>query len=589
MATIIQMPEPVNYSTSIIATIRQGITVAKLWPLVILNIILIAISAVLSYYQGIFLFDLTNEASANNVEGVVKWILSMSGLFILRCILMMISKALDAKITIKLSNILNLEFLTMMTSADLEWLRDRKCSEDYTAIAKGSSSAVSTFSAFNEILQSVLRSISAIAVVFTIVGVIGLPSIVAMMIILGLGCKFLRDNYQANKKIEKLVNPIQTCVTYLSGSMVSMILNGNKDGLVDNLIHNMLKKIKMFTKQDLTVEFRYTILDIIHNIVVGLNVVWIAHHLDKLILIVPIYSKLTRACGTMWRLFHLFNRTARDASAWGPLEKLIVDYSRHHQTRMVIETEKLVDVEKCLCQEMGIDVSFKECKINGPSASGKSTFILNLAIKLFNKYGPVISFMEQNKHVIKSNNMTVLQYLTLGLPEVEMKNVIDTILELATRLNVSKNVISKKLLKKPLKKPSGGEENRIGFIQTILPIYLAIKNGDHIKPILLVDEATAGLDKETFKLVREIFSELRDEHGIKLVTIDHHEIEDDNITYLKVIKKDIVLKNPLMEIKDDLSWWDKIIEMLIGSDEEDVEEDDKVERPKVWVELENAN
>jgi hypothetical protein len=49
----------------------------------------------------------------------------------------------------------------------------------------------------------------------TTIGLIGLPIIVSMIIILLIGCKFLRDNYEAHKEIEKRTNPISTCITFL--------------------------------------------------------------------------------------------------------------------------------------------------------------------------------------------------------------------------------------------------------------------------------------------------------------------------------------------------------------------------------------
>ena len=156
-------------------------------------------------------------------------------------------------------------------------------------------------------------------------------------------------------------------------------------------------------------------------------------------------------------------------------------------------------------------------------------------------------------------------------------------------MNISDQVINRNTLTKPFGKPSGGEENRIGVIQTILPLYLGIELNEQIPPILFVDEATSGLDDDTYKLVRSIFNELRDEHNITIVIIDHHDNLDKKVTHLYVKKRDRESTFILPEKIQCTSSLGYLVDLFIGIEEEEKEKEkepiEKKQKPEVWVEL----
>ena len=222
--------------------------------------------------------------------------------------------------------------------------------------------------------------------------------------------------------------------------------------------------------------------------------------------------------------------------------------------------------------------------------------LTNMAIMFAKRYGDVISYMPQNVNVINSDDMTILDYFGLNVPKEIIENhreaLIEVALELAADLNISDTWFNKKSILKPLDRtPSGGEEKRLALIQTILLLFLQIKLGLEHKKLLLVDEATSGLDKENFDLVRENIFKRLVAHGIIMVYIDHHENDDSDIVLVDITKEEVSPISRLPLIQERLvSVWTSLAEIIISFNSDDdnrehYESLDVVYRPNVVAKI----
>ena len=577
-------------SLSIISNIMDGISECRIY--IFLDLVFLVFSTILGYFSLTYSFAMSNEILKNDRQAIIVLLVYSAVLSLASTIFRQSVRRLRSKVEINLSVHLRKKFISMLVKSDLEFLDERKCGEDYSAIDKGINAAVSTYSNAFEILSTFFMAISTIMAVITKVGLVGWPTFFSMSILLLVGIKLMKTNYQERKKIEKKLNPIQTCLTYLAGDIFSSVLNGQDSALVTKLVDSSQKRMIITTKQQNYASMKYSILEVIHSFVVVFNMIWIIYIIDNLVMIVPIHLCINQACNTMWRLFHQFHYLAQNASSWASLEEIIkVVILKNEGTIPIPPRNPLI----ALCETMDIefDSKFREFKLEAESAGGKTTFLKKIAIKLLVKYGSIFKFMEQKKNIIKSNDMTVFEYLTLGLHDWQLhdhrEKIIENILMLCKKMNISDHVVNRDTLIKPFEKPSGGEENRIGFLQTILPIYLGISLDHDIPKILLIDEATSGLDENTFLLVRNIFDELRDTYNIILVVVDHHTTDDSKVTKLDVHKKEMPKKLICMPTVPSTSMFDSLIEFAIGNkskDKKDSKElDEKNQKPEVWVTL----
>ena len=569
----------------ILRAILFGLYGANLHKNAIFSLCMSLLMALIDYINGINMFHLMDATVANDLTSVIKLLSLITGLWCLHTIIRCSVAVLNNRITENLAKQLNETYIGMYLNADKDWISERATAPDMTAIKSGISSCVSTYQYFNYIIESFLNAFASVNILFTMVGVNGIPIIFSMVIILGVGCKFLRDNYIAHKDISKATNPIVTCMTFISQSILPTLLNGNKNSLLVQLVENAQKKTHLENEVDNKVEMKYGCLELIHDILVGLNSIMISCYLEKLTMIVPIYNILNKACGSMWRLFHLFHQTAKVASGWSTLETITRTIILEVNVEKLPFNDPIDALNKCL--KLDLSSGTRNVQICGESGVGKSTLLLNCVIMLEKLYGNVFNYMPQNVNVIKSEKISLYEFLTMDIP-IELKDdnnkkvITKIILRLATELKLSEKVVCRDTLFEPLKKPSGGEEKRIALIQTVLNTFLQIELGLPIKRILICDEPTSGLDKANHDIVENMFNRLIEEHDIVKIEISHHENVGE-IVKLDVIKEDVPKRQVWCDLDDEKTGLMWIIDMAIGMDptDDDFEPMEVKEKPSV--------
>lgn len=567
----------------IIKAVIRGIKETKMVGQVYWMLTLSLLNAVGIFLTQYLSFELAEYAKLEDTDTVIYIVIGSGVLYCIMKIMLCYSYTTNERIGLKLADHLTRIYNDMIRNSDENWLRSRDTSSDQSAIKSGIRSCIMTGQNVNNIINSILLAVSSLLIMSIKVKLLALPTIAIMIVILSIGCYFLKNNYVEHKQIERFTNPISTFMTFLSKSIFSARLNGND--LLGQIGENSLKKIEMETEVDIAVEIRYGILETVHYALLYANILLIAYYLgkDNLITILPIINTLNRACGSMWRLFHTLHITARTASGWSTLEILVDDVIMKVETPKLPFESSVKIINKCL------NIKLKECtkhiQICGPSGAGKSTLVEDLAIKIVKTYGYICEYMPQSVNVIKNEHLSMYQYLTMYIPKDLHKHkntIIDIILKLANDLSISDTVVNLVALDSSIKDPSGGEEKRFAFIQMILKTLLSVKLNMPIKPILFLDEPTSGLDKNNHKRVEEILDMLIKKYGVCIIEISHNENISDDIVRLDVIKTDKVKKKVWSKIEDNggLSYY---IDMITGESEVnyDYEPTDIREKPDV--------
>lgn len=178
---------------------------------------------------------------------------------------------------------------------------------------------------------------------------------------------------------------------------------------------------------------------------------------------------------------------------------------------------------------ISIDVKKGDCiSIVGQSGSGKSTF-LKICADLLPTSSGEIYFKEKNYTDYNPTQLRKLVSYCVQIPYLFGKTVYDN-LEFPfkvrnekvneNRLNflLNKFNLNETYLQKDINSLSGGEKQRIAIIRNLI----------YIPEVLLLDEATASLDKENASIVEEYVKELN-KGGVTVLWITHSEKQSKSI------------------------------------------------------------
>lgn len=171
--------------------------------------------------------------------------------------------------------------------------------------------------------------------------------------------------------------------------------------------------------------------------------------------------------------------------------------------------------------------------IKGKSGSGKTT-LLSLISGLENKYEGSIEFqgedlrkMDLDKYrsndigiVFQSYNL--LPHLTaseniilsMDISKVKVNNKKEKVLELMNEVGLSKNQADRRVLKL-----SGGEQQRVAIARSL----------SYDPKIIIADEPTGNLDKETEEEILKIFKRLAKEENKCVIIVTHSSNVCDNV------------------------------------------------------------
>ena len=189
-------------------------------------------------------------------------------------------------------------------------------------------------------------------------------------------------------------------------------------------------------------------------------------------------------------------------------------------------------------EDLSFDIQEKDfIAIIGANGSGKST-LLKLILRELNPSSGEIFISDTNIKNFKEWN-------TIGyVPQINASNIPNfpiTALEIVT-LNLYQKMAKRALMQvnmldfanTPINKMSGGQQQRIMIAKSLI----------NSPKILIFDEPTTGIDKESKNQLFRILTHLNRVHGITIILVTHElEIMKDNLTRVVEIKdKKVVVR-----------------------------------------------
>ena len=183
----------------------------------------------------------------------------------------------------------------------------------------------------------------------------------------------------------------------------------------------------------------------------------------------------------------------------------------------------------------------KTYAIKGKSGSGKTT-LLSLISGLENKYEGDIFYKEQNIKKINLDkyrntyvgiifqsynllpHLTALENIMLSMDISNIKNINkkEKALSLMENVNLSKDLANRRVLKL-----SGGEQQRIAIARSL----------SYNPDIILADEPTGNLDKDTEDEIMKIFQTLAKKENKCVIIVTHSKNVCDNVDIVYEIKR----------------------------------------------------
>ena len=566
-------------------------------PMFFVSIVIMG-QGTLSYVQGSWQFDIQEKVMDDDQSAVTDMFINLTIIIISQIIGRTLTRwILDNYVMLPLKKDFTLKLWTLMENADLDWLKHQDMMTIDNAIMEGVNAAVSVFIQAVMLTIPLLNSFTTVYVVVDEVGLIGLQTLISMIIILVIGFYFTRKDYIDRKDINKKVMPLKTHRRHLSKTMFSSIINSNTKEMVDKITDLTILESRLNIKQRNKRRWYYTFLEVLLNVLLLINVIFILKH-TELKKTYPLWFSLTNAAWTMWGMFWQISNIIQIGSTWGALEKILTKY------KCEVEREKGIMNKDSLLRHLphNIPKDFRTVQLKGQSGSGKTTFMRKLVIDLFRKFEVDWMWMEQEIYIPEES--IIGEYMMYFVDEKDRIKCIPYLFKWAKYLGLTM-IKDEKLLEK-FKGLSGGEKKRVVLLRYLLPILYSIHNlkmgkvGKSVPKYLFVDEPTAGLDKQTWFLVQQIFDHLK-KNGINIFLIDHHDqVKADVILQVHKIEEEKVERKDevYLELEEEgyigsgrvnccsgrMNCWQRIVESYEGKKEEDVHS----EPPQVYVTVFNG-
>jgi len=459
----------------------------------------------------------------------------------------------------------NQYYWTLIEQANPQWLKDTNCIKN-RSISNGVSSIKNLIDGLLSLIIPIVNLLSQIAIAIFITGLNGLIVLLAISIIMLLGIKILHFDYINLKKIKKETSDINDNLNHKIDRFFINLLNGRGKKVKREIIDSEIKtKISILNHKTIMSKY-YTLLDLLHILLVGISTLYLYKDNQNIDIFVAIFIITNKTCDYAWWLFHSTNNILVMISDWGPIETILKEYQPMNNLPL-----KTLYYSNIL--EPFLDNNVREIRLCGASGDGKTSWMINKVINTYrNYYSGQWIYLDQKMKLLKSSK-SIKQIMSDYLPKNIQINL-DILFEYSIKMNID-NIINYDTINKPFKKPSGGEEKRILILRAIMPILMKVTN---IK-IIFNDEVTAGLDENNWLLVRKIFTNLKEQFGIRFITIDHHNFDADiNLSVKKKIIKKLTVKENIINNENFIS---KIFCNLYKKEQEKINKEDS--QLYVWI------
>jgi len=414
---------------------------------------------------------------------------------------------------------INEHFWLYFEQADPQWLVNVK--KLYTPTRNAINAIEGMLTNSKDIFQPLLRVLVQIYVVFKLCGFSGIYILLTICLITLVGIYIIQYDYNGSKQYDKKMTKHTDFNRNYSDNLHIEVVNGRGRKTAYRIIHSEMNLSNLVQTHALKVSYRFRSLEAIHYIGITGSLIQISNYVSEKEYIAA-FVAIRTACEFTWWLFHVVSNLFKTASTWGTMEKILHEYKPLH-----IQTNDLVLDQVIPGLKPG-----QEIRIKGPSGEGKTTWLQNKVIYLYQNFrkGQWL-YLDQNMKVDLSDR-TIYDVMESSVST-------DILFNLAEMLGIN-NIINETTLYHPFVKPSCGEEKRILFLRGILPIFQDVSD---IK-VLFCDEITAGLDDENWQRVRKVIDMIK-RKNISIISIDHHDFDAD-IAYC--VKKKTIHTIPTIPI-----------------------------------------
>ena len=512
---------------TLIGNLVQGIKASRKERVIGIVIFLTLIQAGIVAMISSFNFTIMNYVKEDNKSGVMKWIVITAICWGIKAWVDYIREQIyKTQIVVELTRYFKNQFLTtLLLQSNHDWLNCNKSSEIYTAIDSGTSALMSTLRFITSIINPLFQAIASIWVISTYVGIKTMCSAIVLGCVFFGGSKLLAWEYRKRGEVNQLTNPLSAYNIHLANTFIIGLLNGNGPMITKTILDNSMKKRELHIKIGLQTLQGYTLLELLGIITITITVYFMSIT-ENASMLIAININMNLVLDKMWWLFHSFHNASASASDWATLEPYLKS----------VVSETIID-KKCLyTYEISKESTYppsKEYQIIGNSGAGKSTWMLAEVIQLFRIYKVNWLYLDQRMVIPKTSCITIREFMTTFLKNKDLVfNRIDTQILYWAKVLKLESIINKDTLSASFVSPSGGEEKRIIILQKLLPILME----DSVVTVIFADEITAGLDKTTQGIVRNLIEIVKNRYGITVVNIDHHTYTSESLVKIGVTK-----------------------------------------------------
>lgn len=417
------------------------------------------------------------------------------------------------------------KFWSLFESSSANFLNEEK-DNIYTAIMDGSHALNSICSQGIWILQPITQIIMQLYIVFKFCGFYVVMLFASLSTIFFFGIYTLKIAYDNNKSIQKVSTERKEHNRNFSKNFHSEVINGHGSLAVENIVSNEKEIYNLSLSNDLERNKYSKLLECWSDFLMYLlfDTLYTSPSKQNIVVFYAIQNSFQFS----WWLFHMTNNLLQSASAWGKLEDLIEKHQFRNDKIDDIDLNQIVPNFRC----------GDEIWIKAPSGGGKTTWMTNTVYKLMDRCR-MGQFMYLHQDMSINLGDRVIYDIMSDYCKSNLKR--DTLLTMSKVLDID-NVINENTVYGKFEKPSMGEQKRILFLRSILPILCNPKND--VK-VIFCDEVTSGLDhhqkeNSSFQKVRDVINMLKSKHNISFVTIDHHDLKESDISRSYIVSKKVI-------------------------------------------------
>lgn len=413
-------------------------------------------------------------------------------------------------------------FWSHFAQSSADFLNEEK-DNIFTAIMDGSHALNSICYQGIWILQPITQIIMQLYIVLKFCGFYVLMLFASLLTIFFFGIYTLKIAYDNRKSIQKVSTERREQNRNFSKNFPSEVINGHGPLAVETFVSNEKENYNLSLSNDLERNKYSKLLECWSDFLMYLlfDTLYTSPSKQNIVVFYAIQNSFQFS----WWLFNMTNNLLQSASAWGKLEDLI----EKHQIR----NDPIDDID--LNQIVPNFRRGDEVRIIAPSGGGKTTWMTDTVYKCMDKFRPgQIMYLPQNMSV-NLGDRPICDIMSDYCKDNFNKQKLYI---MSKDLGID-NIINEDTINEKFQKPSMGEEKRILFLRSILPI---LSNPKNDVKVIFCDEITSGLDhrsqeNSSFQKMRNVINMLKKLYKISFVTIDHHDIEKSDISKSYTVEK----------------------------------------------------